>query len=221
MWRIPPETGLLLVYLIGLAWLPAIQPLEVSVGKTSSLEALNGTDVLLPCTFSSCIGFDNLYFEWSYDQNGTKEELLKGTIKSLGMEPRVQFSTDRVVFAGNTKLNNISIILFNIDFEDSGKYTCYAMNPREKYRDHQAVFTLTVVSQMKVVDKTLTIIIASAVGGVIGLIIVIMILKKLIVFIIAKTREKNKECLVSSSGIDNTENGLSGSKPDTKATPKA
>lgn len=30
----------------------------------------------------------------------------------------------------------------------------------------------------------------------------------------------SKECLVTSSGIDNTENGLSGSKADSKATPK-
>ncbi|CAG02939.1 unnamed protein product, partial [Tetraodon nigroviridis] len=29
-----------------------------------------------------------------------------------------------------------------------------------------------------------------------------------------------KECLVTSSGIDNTENGLSGSKAATKPTPK-
>ena len=31
---------------------------------------------------------------------------------------------------------------------------------------------------------------------------------------------RSKECLVTSSGIDNTENGLSGSKADSKATPK-
>lgn len=30
----------------------------------------------------------------------------------------------------------------------------------------------------------------------------------------------SKECLVTSSGIDNTENGLSGSKADSKPTPK-
>lgn len=31
----------------------------------------------------------------------------------------------------------------------------------------------------------------------------------------------SKECLVSSSGNDNTENGLSGAKADNKGTPKA
>jgi len=33
-------------------------------------------------------------------------------------------------------------------------------------------------------------------------------------------RHCSKECLVTSSGIDNTENGLSGSKADSKPTPK-
>lgn len=45
--------------------------LEVSTGKVSSVEAMNGSTVLLPCTYSSCIGIKNLYFNWQYNDNGT------------------------------------------------------------------------------------------------------------------------------------------------------
>lgn len=39
-------------------------------------------------------------------------------------------------------------------------------------------------------DNTLTLIIVSVVGGVIGLLVLIMLIKKLVLFILKKTREK-------------------------------
>lgn len=45
--------------------------LEVSTDKVPSIEAMNGSTVLLPCTYSSCIGIKNLYFNWHYNDNGT------------------------------------------------------------------------------------------------------------------------------------------------------
>ncbi|KAG7226085.1 hypothetical protein INR49_018696 [Caranx melampygus] len=77
------------------------------------------------------------------------------------------------------------------------------------------------VSTVKEVDNTLTVIIVSVLGGVIGLVIIVMVIKALVVHFLLKDDEKNKECLVSSSGNDNTENGLSGAKADNKGTPKA
>ena len=130
-----------------------------------------------------------------------------------------------------------------------------------------------VMPAVRVVDNTLTIMIASAVGGAIAALMGFMLLKNFTLFVLAKLEEKkwvftttwicasnadishcfirvhccshssdtvhgelpclyssnfvvfflsccSKECLVSSSGIDNTENGLSGSKADSKPTPK-
>jgi voltage-gated sodium channel type IV beta len=77
------------------------------------------------------------------------------------------------------------------------------------------------VDELKEIDNTLTTIIVSVVGGVIGLLILFMVIKALVIhFLCGKDDEKNKECLVSS-GNDNTENGLSGAKADNKGTPKA
>lgn len=51
------------------------QGLEMSTGKVPFLEALNGSTVLLPCTYASCIGIKNLYFNWQYNDNGTMQKV--------------------------------------------------------------------------------------------------------------------------------------------------
>ncbi|XP_037533973.1 sodium channel subunit beta-4-like [Nematolebias whitei] len=212
------HAGLAVALLLGV-W--SVGGLEVSTGKVSSIEAMNGSTVLLPCTYSSCIGIQNLYFNWKFNDNGTLLKLCEAEIPTEKVEPKVHVFYPRVEFVGSSKTNNISILLWNITFEDEGEYICFARNPKEKNRNHSAIFTLIVVDQMKEVDNSLTTIIVSAVGGVIGLSIIIMVIKALVVHFLRKDSEKNKECLVSSSGNDNTENGLSGAKADNKGTPKA
>ncbi|XP_069390398.1 sodium channel, voltage-gated, type IV, beta a [Paralichthys olivaceus] len=211
------HAGLTVVLLLGV-W--SVCGLEVSTGKVSSVEAMNGSTVLLPCTYSSCIGIKDLYFNWHYNDNGTMLKLCEAEIPMEGIEPKVSVYHERVEFVGSSKSNNISILLWNITFEDQGEYICFARNPKEKKRNHSAVFTLIVVDQMREVDNTLTVIIVSVLGGVIGLVIFIMVIKALVVHFLLKDDEKNKECLVNS-GNDNTENGLSGAKADNKGTPKA
>lgn len=41
------------------------------MGKATTIYAINGSAILLPCTFSSCFGFENLYFRWSYNSTDT------------------------------------------------------------------------------------------------------------------------------------------------------
>lgn len=47
----------------------------MSVGKIPFLEAVNGSTVMLPCTYSSCIGIKNLYFNWQFNDNGTMHKV--------------------------------------------------------------------------------------------------------------------------------------------------
>ncbi|XP_051258175.1 sodium channel, voltage-gated, type IV, beta b [Dicentrarchus labrax] len=215
----PPHTAvrLILSMLLGI-W--SAQALEMSVGKIPFLEAVNGSTVMLPCTYSSCIGIKNLYFNWQFNDNGTMQKVCESVIATEGIEPKVSIYRDRVEFVGKNHHNNISIVLWNITFEDGGQYTCFGRNPKEKGKNHSAIFNLIVVDELRVVDNTLATIIASAVGGAIAAIMGFMLLKNFTLFVLSKLEEKNKECLVTSSGIDNTENGLSGSKADSKPTPK-
>lgn len=74
-------------------------------------------------------------------------QLCEAVIPVEGVEPKVAVYHDRVEFVGSSKTQNISILLWNITFEDQGKYTCFAKNPKEKNRNHSATFTLYVVEQ--------------------------------------------------------------------------
>uniref|UniRef100_A0A3P9M864 Sodium channel, voltage-gated, type IV, beta a n=1 Tax=Oryzias latipes TaxID=8090 RepID=A0A3P9M864_ORYLA len=212
------HAGLAVALLLGV-W--SVGGLEVTTGKVSLIEAVNGSTVLLPCNYHSCIGIKNLFFKWTFRNNGSEQALCEGNIPAEKIEPTYSISHDRVTFVGSSTTSNISILLWNITFEDEGQYICFARNPKEKNRNHSAVLTLRVVDQMKEVDNTLTVIIVSVLGGVIGLVVIIMVIKALVVHFLLKDDEKNKECLVTSSGNDNTENGLSGAKADNKGTPKA
>ncbi|NXM09146.1 SCN4B protein, partial [Tyrannus savana] len=203
--------------------------LEVSVGKTNTVMALNNSNVLLPCTFSTCIGFQDLVFTWYFNStelltpHPAPLQIYQGKIKNKATEPTLVSRNPRVDFVGSTtsKENNISIVLNGVEFSDAGKYTCHVKNPMEKNAQHNATIVLTVVPKMVETDNTVTLIIVGVVGGLIGLLILFMLVKRVVLFIIKKTQDGKKECLVSSSGNDNTENGLAGSKAEQKAPPKA
>ncbi|XP_075765446.1 sodium channel regulatory subunit beta-4 [Pelodiscus sinensis] len=208
-----------LAALLGLQLFSMAVTLEVSVGKTPVVTALNNTKVQLSCIFTTCMGFEDLVFTWYYNST---EMIYRGKIKNKASEPKIVYSDPRVQLIGTTtgKENNISISMF-VDFSDAGKYTCHVRNPKEKGAEHNATITLRVVPEMVPVDNTLTLIILAVVGGVVGLLILILVIKKIVLLVLKRSQGKKKECLVSSSGVDNTENGLAGSRADRKAPPKA
>lgn len=73
--------------------------LEVSVGKTNTVMALNNSDVLLPCTFTTCIGFQDLVFTWYFNSTemvggslGFASVFLAGPLVLSRCRPAPQFS---------------------------------------------------------------------------------------------------------------------------------
>ncbi|XP_037604505.1 sodium channel, voltage-gated, type IV, beta b isoform X2 [Sebastes umbrosus] len=168
----------------------SVQALEMFVGKIPFLQAVNGSTVMLPCTYASCIGIEDLYFNWQFNDNGTMQKVCDSTIADEGVVPHVSIYRERVEFIGGNIKNNVSIRLWNITFEDGGQWTCFGRNPKEKGRNHSAIFHLIVVDELRVVDNTLTIIIASAVGGGIAALMGFMLLKNFTLFVLAKMEEK-------------------------------
>ncbi|XP_059931576.1 sodium channel, voltage-gated, type IV, beta a [Gadus macrocephalus] len=213
-WR-PRSLGLCLQLSLSGAPSPGagrVDGLEVSTGKVSLLQATNGSTVLLPCTYSSCIGIHKLYFNWHYNDNGTMLKLCEAVIPKENVEPVVGVYHERVEFVGSSRRNNISILLWNITFEDRGDYVCFARNPKEKNRNHSAVYTLIVVEQLTEVDTTLTTVMVAVVGTLLGSLLLFMVAKALVVNFMPKKEDKNKDCLVSSTVVDHTEDTRSGAK---------
>lgn len=73
------------------------------------------------------------------------QQVCESVIPSEGVDPHVSIYRERVEFVG--KGINISILLWNITFEDGGEYTCFGRNPKEKGKNHSAIFNLIVVDE--------------------------------------------------------------------------
>lgn len=74
-------------------------------------------------------------------------QVCDSVIASETSVPKVAIYRERVEFVGMNRANNISILLWNITFEDGGEYTCFGRNPKEKGRNHSAIFHLLVVDE--------------------------------------------------------------------------
>ncbi|KAM6432332.1 sodium channel regulatory subunit beta-4 isoform 2-T2 [Liasis olivaceus] len=135
---------------LGLQLCSGTLALEVSVGKAAVIHAKNGTSVLLPCTFNSCIGIEKANFSWSHNQT----EIFKGVIRNKDSKPEpyaeYKFSLKHMLppdlaLSKDNREFNVSLLLLDADFEDSGPYTCLVKNPKEKDANHSGTFTLKVV----------------------------------------------------------------------------
>nr|XP_058145444.1 myelin protein zero-like protein 2 isoform X2 [Dasypus novemcinctus] len=102
----------------------------VEIYTTRVLQAVNGTDIRLKCTFSSFapVG-DALTVTWNFrPQDGGPEQF----VYYYHMEPFKPMSgrfKDRVVWDGNPERYDVSIILWKLQFDDNGTYTCHVKNP--------------------------------------------------------------------------------------------
>ncbi|XP_005378291.1 PREDICTED: myelin protein zero-like protein 2 [Chinchilla lanigera] len=123
----PPRAALLL---LGFQ-LAALWPIAaVEIYTSGALEAVNGTDVRLKCTFSSFapVG-DALTVTWNFrPRDGGPEQF----VFYYHMDPFKPMSgrfKDRVVWDGNLDRYDVSIILWKLQFDDNGTYTCQVKNP--------------------------------------------------------------------------------------------
>lgn len=77
-------------------------------------------------------------------------QLIDGIVKNEKSDPKVRMKDDdRITLEGSTKekMNNISILLSDLEFSDTGKYTCFVRNPKEKDLNNSATIFLQVVDK--------------------------------------------------------------------------
>lgn len=118
------------VLLLGIQ-LTALWPIAaVEIYTSRVLEAVNGTDVRLKCTFSSFapVG-DALTVTWNFrPRDGGPEQFVFYYHVDPFQPMRGRFK-DRVVWDGNLQRYDVSIILWKLQFDDNGTYTCQVKNP--------------------------------------------------------------------------------------------
>ncbi|KAM8817964.1 myelin protein zero-like protein 2 isoform 1-T2 [Rhynchonycteris naso] len=119
-----------IVLLLGVQLTALWQIAAVEIYTSRVLEAVNGTDVRLKCTFSSFapVG-DALTVTWNFrPQDGGPEQFVF-YYHVNPFKPMSGRFKDRVVWDGNPERFDVSIMLWKLQFDDNGTYTCQVKNP--------------------------------------------------------------------------------------------
>ncbi|XP_061537482.1 sodium channel subunit beta-2 isoform X3 [Phycodurus eques] len=106
----------------------------------SKINVMNGSDIKIPCTFTSCYKIDTNKFvmNWTYHEsvNDTEQMFLAYDRKKGMVALLPERFGDRVLFAGNLEKNDMSITLLDVQEEDEGIYNCYVINPPDRIHGH-------------------------------------------------------------------------------------
>ncbi|XP_060902247.1 sodium channel subunit beta-2 [Labrus mixtus] len=164
----------------------------------NTLNALNGTTVKIPCTFTSCYKMDATKFamNWTYQESlNDTEDMFMTYFRKKGMVLRSDRFGDRVSFVGILEKNDLSITLSDVQKEDEGFYKCYVRNPPDRIQG-LGVIELKVVTELPPPrDSTIAVAIGASVGGALALLILSMVVVKCL-------RRHQKQELISEEKME-------------------
>lgn len=189
--------GLLGALLLLLLSLSGCYSMDVIVPPT--IDALNGTTIKIPCTFTSCYKMDVTKFamNWTYQETvNDTEEMFMTYYKKRGMVAlRPDRFGDRVMFVGNLDKNDLSVTLSDVQLEDEGFYNCYVRNPPDRIQGLGAIKLKVVTELPPPRDSTIAVAIGASVGGALALLILSMVVVKCL-------RRHRKQELISEEKME-------------------
>ncbi|XP_034557804.1 myelin protein zero-like protein 2 isoform X1 [Notolabrus celidotus] len=163
-----------LAVLCGLAASGVLQVSGMRIYTSGELEAVNGTDVRLKCTFqsSSPINLNSVVISWTFRplKPGREESVFH--YQQRPYPPPDGIFRKRVTWAGDIMGRDASIILQQVKFTYNGTYICQVKNPPDV---HGAVgeIKLRVVTTASFSELLL---LALAVGGGIAAVVILLII---------------------------------------------
>ncbi|CAJ1065716.1 sodium channel subunit beta-2 [Xyrichtys novacula] len=172
---------------------------SMDVLVSSKINALNGTTVKIPCTFTSCYKMDATKFamNWTYQEslNDTEEKFMTYLHKKGMMPLRAHRFGERVTFVGVLEKNDLSISLSDVQLEDEGFYNCYVRNPPDRIQGHGVIELIVVTELPPPRDSTIAVAIGASVGGALALLILSMVVVKCL-------RRHRKQELISEEKME-------------------
>uniref|UniRef100_UPI0037E80080 sodium channel subunit beta-2 isoform X1 n=2 Tax=Semicossyphus pulcher TaxID=241346 RepID=UPI0037E80080 len=172
---------------------------SMDVLVSSKINALNGTTVKIPCTFTSCYKMDPIKFamNWTYQESlNDTEEMFMVYYRKKGMVAlRSDRFGDRVTFAGLLEKNDLAITLSDVQLDDEGFYNCYVRNPPDRIQGHGVIELIVVTELPPPRDSTIAVAIGASVGGLLALLILTMVVLKCL-------RRHQKQELISEEKME-------------------
>ncbi|XP_074832986.1 myelin protein zero-like protein 2 [Carettochelys insculpta] len=129
----PPAPGprrLRAALVLGLQLLALWPVAAVEVHTSKEVEAVNGTNVRLKCTFSSFspVG-KRLTVTWNFRPQGMNAAESVFYYYEEPYPPTSGRFKERVTWDGNIGRNDASIVVWNLNANDNGTFTCQVKNP--------------------------------------------------------------------------------------------
>ncbi|XP_026105455.1 myelin protein zero-like protein 2 [Carassius auratus] len=155
--------------------LPGVHQVKgIEVLTSPELEAVNGTDVRLKCTFKSThpLSENSVSVSWTFRGLGKTGEESFFHYKGQAYPPEFGTFKDHAVWSGNVMKGDASITLKNVQFNFNGTYICQVQNPPD-FQGFAGEISLRVVQKVSFSEIG---ILAIAVGGCIGVILLILII---------------------------------------------
>ncbi|XP_029529824.1 myelin protein zero-like protein 2 [Oncorhynchus nerka] len=177
----------LLVLLSGLAASGLFPVSGLRVETSGEVEAVNGTDVWLKCTFqsSSPITPATLTVSWSFRPIGPGREESVFYYHERPYPPPDGRFHKRAIWAGDIMGRDATIVVRKVKFTYNGTFSCQVKNPPDVHGNAGEV-KLTVVTTASFSEM---IMLAVAIGGA----IVLMVIFLVIIMSIRRCREKRRE----------------------------
>ncbi|KFP45409.1 Myelin protein zero-like 2, partial [Chlamydotis macqueenii] len=102
----------------------------VEVHTSREVDALNGTNLRLKCTFSSSIPISQLLsVTWNFQPEDLSSHEQVFYYLKEPYKPTAGRFKERVTWDGNIERNDASIVLWNLQPTDNGTFTCQVKNP--------------------------------------------------------------------------------------------
>uniref|UniRef100_A0A8C1XDI5 Myelin protein zero-like 2b n=1 Tax=Cyprinus carpio TaxID=7962 RepID=A0A8C1XDI5_CYPCA len=155
--------------------LPGVHQVEgIEVLTSSELEAVNGTDVRLKCTFKSTqpLSEETVSVSWAFRPLGKSLEKSIFLYHKQAYPPKDETFKDHAVWSGNVMNGDASITLRNVQFSFNGTYSCQVRNPPD-FQGFAGEISLRVVQKVSFSEIG---ILAIAVGGCIGIVLLILVI---------------------------------------------
>uniref|UniRef100_A0A3Q2Y9M5 Sodium channel, voltage-gated, type II, beta n=1 Tax=Hippocampus comes TaxID=109280 RepID=A0A3Q2Y9M5_HIPCM len=155
---------------------------SMDVNVPNKIHVMNGSDIKIPCSFTSCYQIDTNKFvmNWTYHEsiNDTEKMFLAYDRKKGMVALLPERFGERVLFAGNLAKNDLSITLLDVQEEDEGIYNCYVINPPDRIHGHGAINLKVSTELPPPRDSTIAVAIGASVGGALALLILSMVVVK-------------------------------------------
>lgn len=160
--------------LSGLATSGVLQVSGIRIYTSGNIEAVNGTDVRLKCTFqsSSSINPDAVSISWTFRPLGPGREESIFHYQQRPYPPLDGIFRKRIVWAGDIMGRDASIIIQQVKFIYNGTYICQVKNPPDVHGTVGEI-QLRVVTTASFSELLL---LALAIGGAIALVVILLII---------------------------------------------